>query len=101
MVGLNSDTSVKRLKGESRPVNNEKDRAFVLAALSSISYIILFEEDTPKELIERVRPDILVKGGDYQIENIVGTDFVQKNGGQVLTIPFVDGYSSTKTIQAL
>lgn len=101
VVGLNSDTSVKRLKGESRPVNNEKDRAFVLAALSSISYIILFEEDTPKELIERVRPDILVKGGDYQIENIVGTDFVQKNGGQVLTIPFVDGYSSTKTIQAL
>ena len=91
VVGLNSDTSVKRLKGESRPVNNEKDRAFVLAALSSISYIILFEEDTPKELIERVRPDILVKGGDYQIENIVGTDFVQKNGGQVLTIPFVDG----------
>ena len=101
VVGLNSDTSVKRLKGESRPVNNEKDRAFVLAALSSISYIILFEEDTPKELIERVRPDILVKGGDYQIENIVGADFVQKNGGQVLTIPFVDGYSSTKTIQAL
>ena len=101
VVGLNSDTSVKRLKGESRPVNNEKDRAFVLAALSSISYIILFEEDTPKELIERVQPDILVKGGDYQIKNIVGADFVQKNGGQVLTIPFVDGYSSTKTIQAL
>ena len=101
VVGLNSDTSVKRLKGESRPINNEKDRAFVLAALSFINYIILFEEDTPKELIERVQPDILVKGGDYQIENIVGADFVLKNGGQVLTIPFVDGYSSTKTIQAL
>ena len=101
VVGLNSDTSVRRLKGENRPINNENDRAFVLAALSSVNYIILFEEDTPKKLIERVRPDILVKGGDYLIDNIVGADFVLENGGQVLTIPFVDGYSSTKTIQAL
>ena len=101
VVGLNSDASVKRLKGENRPINNENDRAYVLAALSSIDYIILFEEDTPKNLIEQVKPDILVKGGDYQIDNIVGADFVLKNGGQVLTIPFVDGYSSTKIIQAL
>lgn len=101
VVGLNSDASVKRLKGDSRPINSENDRAFVLAALSSIDYIILFEEDTPKKLIEQVKPDILVKGGDYQIDHIVGADFVLKNGGQVLTIPFVDGYSSTKIIQAL
>lgn len=101
VVGLNTDASVKRLKGESRPINNENDRAFVLAALSSIDYIVLFEEDTPKNLIEQIKPDILVKGGDYQIDNIVGADFVLKNGGQVLTIPFVDGYSSTKIIQAL
>ena len=101
VVGLNSDTSVKRLKGENRPVNGENDRALVLAALSFVDYIILFEEDTPKNLIEQVKPDILVKGGDYQIENIVGADFVTENGGKVLTIPFVDGYSSTKIIQAL
>ena len=101
VVGLNSDASVKRLKGENRPINSESDRALVLAALSFVDHIILFEEDTPKNLIEQVQPDILVKGGDYQIENIVGADFVLKNGGKVLTIPFVDGYSSTKIIQAL
>jgi len=101
VVGLNSDASVKRLKGESRPINRENDRALLLAALSFVDYIIIFEEDTPKNLIEQVKPDILVKGGDYQIDNIVGADFVLKNGGQVLTIPFVDGYSSTKIIQAL
>ena len=101
VVGLNSDASVKRLKGENRPVNGESDRAIVLAALSFVDYIILFEEDTPKNLIEQVKPDILVKGGDYQIANIVGADFVTENGGKVLTLPFVDGYSSTKIIQAL
>ena len=101
VVGLNSDASVKRLKGEHRPINSESDRALVLAALSFVDHIILFDEDTPKNLIEQVQPDILVKGGDYQIENIVGADFVLKNGGKVLTIPFVDGYSSTKIIQAL
>lgn len=101
IVGLNNDASVRRLKGENRPVNNENDRALVLSALSFIDYIILFEEDTPKNLIEQVKPDILVKGGDYKIENIVGADFVTKNGGEVLTIPFVDGYSSTKIIQSL
>lgn len=94
VIGLNSDSSVKRLKGESRPINNEQDRAFLLASLSFVSYIIFFEEDTPKNLIEQVRPNILVKGGDYQLSNIVGADFVMKNGGKVLRIPFVDGYSS-------
>ena len=101
VVGLNSDASVKRLKGENRPINNEKDRALVLAALSFIDFIILFKEDTPKILIEQVKPDILVKGGDYKIEDIVGADFVTQNGGKVLTIPFVNGYSSTKIINVL
>ena len=101
VVGLNSDASVKRLKGENRPINNENDRAFLLASLQSVDYILLFEEDTPENLIMQVKPDLLVKGGDYQIVNIVGADFVLKNGGQVRTIPFVDGYSSTKIIQAL
>lgn len=101
VVGLNSDASVKRLKGENRPINNEKDRALLLAALSFVDYIIIFEEDTPKNLIVQVQPDILVKGGDYKIEDIVGADFVQSHGGEVLTIEFVDGYSSTKIINVL
>lgn len=101
VVGLNSDASVKRLKGEDRPINNENDRALVLAALTFIDFIILFKEDTPKILIEQVKPDILVKGGDYKIEDIVGADFVTQNGGKVLTIPFVGGYSSTKIINVL
>jgi len=101
VVGLNSDDSVRRLKGESRPINGEKERAFVLAALEFVDYIVVFEEDTPKKLIETVKPDILVKGGDYQIENIVGADFVMQNSGTVTTIPFVEGYSSTHIIEQL
>ena len=101
VVGLNSDDSVRRLKGESRPINGEKERAFVLSALVFVDYVVVFGEDTPKELIEVVKPDILVKGGDYQIENIVGADFVIQNGGTVTTIPFVEGYSSTYIIEQL
>ena len=99
VVGLNSDDSVRRLKGESRPINGEKERAFVLAALEFVDYVVVFEEDTPKELIEVVNPNVLVKGGDYQIGNIVGADFVMQNGGTVTTIPFVEGYSSTQIIE--
>lgn len=99
VVGLNTDASVKRLKGPSRPVNQQNDRAKVLAALESVDYVVLFEEDTPQALIEKVRPDVLIKGGDYSLNNIVGADFVQKLGGKVLTIPFVEGYSTTATIQ--
>ena len=98
VVGLNSDDSVRRLKGETRPINCEADRAMVLASLEAVSYIIVFEEDTPFELIKTVMPDVLVKGGDYTIDNIVGADVVTRNGGTVLTIPFVEGYSSTKII---
>jgi D-beta-D-heptose 7-phosphate kinase/D-beta-D-heptose 1-phosphate adenosyltransferase len=101
VVGLNSDASVRRLKGESRPINGENERAFVLAALEFVDYVVVFEEDTPKKLIETVRPNVLVKGGDYQIENIVGADFVMQNGGTVTTIPFVEGFSSTHIIEQL
>ena len=101
MVGLNSDESVRRLKGPTRPVNGEKERAFVLAALACIDYVVIFGEDTPKELIETVIPDVLVKGGDYDLSNIVGADFVTQNGGTVTTIPFVEGFSSTHIIEQL
>ena len=101
VVGLNSDESVRRLKGPTRPVNGEKERAFVLAALACIDYVVIFGEDTPKELIETVVPDVLVKGGDYDLSNIVGADFVTRNGGTVTTIPFVEGFSSTHIIEQL
>lgn len=101
VVGLNSDDSVRRLKGPSRPINGEKKRAFVLAAVACVDYVVVFEEDTPKELIETVRPDVLVKGGDYALDQIVGADFVTRNGGSVTTLPFVEGFSSTRIIEQL
>ena len=101
VVGLNSDDSVRRLKGPTRPINGEKERAFVLAALSCVDYVVVFEEDTPKELIETVQPDVLVKGGDYALDQIVGADFVTRNGGTVTTLPFVEGFSSTRIIEQL
>ncbi|MBR3551540.1 MAG: D-glycero-beta-D-manno-heptose 1-phosphate adenylyltransferase [Bacteroidales bacterium] len=101
VIGLNSDNSVRRLKGPTRPINGENERAFVLAALACVDYVTLFEEDTPEELIKVVRPDVLVKGGDYTLDNIVGADFVMQNGGTVTTIPFVEGFSSTRIIEKL
>lgn len=101
VIGLNSDDSVRRLKGPTRPINGENERAFVLAALACVDYVTLFEEDTPEELIKVVRPDVLVKGGDYTLDNIVGADFVMQNGGTVTTIPFVEGFSSTRIIEKL
>lgn len=101
VVGLNSDASVRRLKGQQRPVNNESSRAQVLAALEMVDYVTIFEEDTPYNIITKIKPDYLVKGGDYQIENIVGADFVFQYGGQVLTIPFVNGFSTTSIIDSL
>ncbi|MDR2010599.1 MAG: D-glycero-beta-D-manno-heptose 1-phosphate adenylyltransferase [Bacteroidales bacterium] len=98
VIGLNSDSSVKRLKGDSRPINNEYARSMVLASLEFIDAIIIFDEDTPERLIKMIFPDILVKGGDYSFENIVGADFVMANGGLVEIIPFVDGYSTTNFI---
>ncbi len=97
ILGLNSDDSVKRLKGNDRPINNEIDRAIVLAALECINYISIFDEDTPLELIKIVKPDILVKGGDYKIENVVGREYSK----ETVLIDFVDGYSTTNIIKKL
>ncbi|HYD22615.1 MAG TPA: D-glycero-beta-D-manno-heptose 1-phosphate adenylyltransferase [Flavipsychrobacter sp.] len=98
VIGVNTDASVKRLKGDSRPLVNEQDRLFQLASLVYVDAVCLFDEDTPQELIEVVKPDVLAKGGDYTIDTIVGADFVAKNGGRVEVIPFVEGYSTTGLI---
>ena len=99
LIGLNTDASVKRLKGPSRPINDEYARAIVLAGLEFVSAVILFDEDTPYNLIKAVQPDVLVKGSDYKPEDIVGYDIVTAKGGRVETIDFVDGYSTTRTIE--
>lgn len=101
VVGLNTDRSVQELKGPSRPVKDELSRSHILAAMSFIDAVILFDEETPIKLISMVNPDVLVKGGDYAIKDIVGHELVQKNGGKVCTIPFVKGYSSTKLIDKI
>jgi len=98
IVGLNSDASVLRLKGEGRPINSQDDRAIILAALSVVTYVVLFSEDTPLSLIQSIVPDILVKGGDYDPHQIVGADVVRKAGGTVTVLPFVDGKSTTAMI---
>ena len=101
IIGLNSDDSVRRLKGSERPINNESDRAVVLSALKPVDYVAFFTEDTPYNLISLLKPDVLVKGGDYSIENIVGADIVQNNGGKVVVIPFVEGKSTTNIIKKM
>lgn len=101
VVGLNTDLSVKKLKGENRPINGEFARAMLLAALQFVDYVILFDEDTPLQLITTIVPDILVKGSDYAVENIVGADIVIAHGGEVRTINFVEGYSSSNIINQL
>jgi rfaE bifunctional protein nucleotidyltransferase chain/domain len=100
-MGLNSDASVKRLKGESRPVNSELDRKFVLENLRAIDYVFIFEEDTPYNLIEKIQPDILVKGGDWKPEDIIGSDIVLKKNGEVKSLNFVNGFSTTSTIEKI
>jgi rfaE bifunctional protein nucleotidyltransferase chain/domain len=101
IIGLNTDASVKRLKGESRPVNDQNNRAALLAALFFVDAVILFEEDTPRELITKLLPDVLIKGADYTIENIAGAKEVLANGGEVKTISLVEGYSSTNIINKI
>ena len=101
MLGLNSDASVKKIKGEDRPVMGQEDRAIVLAGLSSVDYICFFEEETPANLIRQLIPDILVKGGDYQIDDIVGRETVEANGGKVVTIDLVNGQSTTSLIEKM
>lgn len=101
IVGVNSDASVKRLKGPTRPVRSAPERCYVLAALSAVDVVVVFEEDTPFELINVVRPDVLVKGGDYTEASIVGAPEVRSWGGDVIVIPLTPGYSTTSTIERL
>ena len=101
IIGLNSDSSIQKLKGEGRPVIDEHSRAILLAALSFVDAVILFPEDTPINLISTLLPDVLAKGGDYKIETIVGHEVVQNNGGKVILVPFVDGFSSTTIIDQI
>jgi len=98
VVGMNSDASVRRIKGEKRPVVPQDYRARVLSSLKAVDYVVIFEEDTPLELIKRVKPHVLVKGGDWAVENIVGRDFVESYGGEVRTIPFEYDISTSKII---
>lgn len=101
VVGLNSDASVKRLKGPERPINTEHDRAEMMSALGFVDYVVIFEEDTPLELIKKIQPDVLVKGGDYSNEYVVGTNEVQARGGELVLIPFVEGKSTTNIIKKI
>lgn len=101
IVGLNTDDSVRRLKGTHRPVNNEDARALILAALSVVDAVVLFDEDTPAELIGQINPDILVKGKDYEGKEIVGADIVKASGGEVITIELTHGYSTTHIIEKM
>lgn len=101
VVGVNSDESVRRLKGPTRPLQVEQDRAEILAALGAVDFSIIFSEDTPLELIKKIKPNVLVKGGDWKVEQIVGSDFVLSYGGQVKSLQFVDGRSTTNIINKI
>lgn len=101
VIGLNTDTSVSRIKGPTRPINDQRSRAMVLASLGFISAVVLFDEPTPYELIKLVQPEVLIKGADYKPEDIVGYDIVMAAGGSVQTIPFVDGYSTSAIEQRI
>nr|WP_287411810.1 D-glycero-beta-D-manno-heptose 1-phosphate adenylyltransferase [Pseudodesulfovibrio sp.] len=100
VLGLNSDESVKMLgKGDDRPLNNQDDRAFVLAGLTCVDYVVIFHESTPLELIKACRPQVLVKGGDWPVDTIVGADVVEKAGGEVHSLPLLEGYSTTDFLE--
>ena len=101
IVGLNTDDSVRRLKGNNRPINNQFDRAIVLSALKPVDFVVFFDEDTPINLIQLINPDVLVKGADYKIEEIVGSEHVLRNGGEVVTIKFIHDKSTTALINKL
>ena len=101
VIGLNSDRSVRAIKGPRRPINCELDRAEILAALDFVDYVTVFDEETPQKLIETLKPDILVKGGDWKIRDIVGADFIKSRGGRIVRIPFIKGYSTSSLIERL
>lgn len=95
IIGVNTDDSVRRLKGESRPITNENSRSTIMASLQFVNAVVLFDEDTPYELIKQLQPDVLVKGSDYKAEDIVGYDLVKAKGGEIVTIDFLEGYATT------
>ena len=101
IIGLNSDTSIQKLKGKNRPIIEEQSRAILLASLEFVDAVVIFSEDTPLKLISALLPDVLAKGGDYEIDNVVGHEIVQYNGGKVILVPFVDGFSSTTIIEKI
>jgi len=101
VVGLNSDRSVRAIKGKGRPINIAMDRAAVLSALAAVDYITIFDETTPAKLISKLRPDVLAKGGDWKIKDIVGSDLVMSYGGRVFSLPFVDGFSTTALVRKM
>lgn len=101
IVGLNSDKSVNKIKGDKRPIVNETNRAIIISSLKPVDYVVFFDEETPAELIDEIVPDILVKGADWDIEKIVGRETVVKNGGEVKTIQFVNDQSTSKIIQTI
>ena len=101
VIGLNSDASVKILKGNSRPINNQEDRAYILDNLKPVDAVIIFNEDTPYKLIKEIKPDFLVKGGDWKEENIVGSDIVKEYGGKVICLSFLKNYSTTTILEKI
>ncbi|HUQ96147.1 MAG TPA: D-glycero-beta-D-manno-heptose 1-phosphate adenylyltransferase [Chitinophagaceae bacterium] len=101
LVGINADSSVKKLKGENRPVNNEQSRALIIASLAVVDSVIIFEEETPLNLVNAVKPDVLVKGGDYKVEDIAGAAEVLSWGGQVIINPIIPGFSTTDIIDKI
>lgn len=101
VIGLNSDASVRRLKGEERPINSQEDRAELLSALEFVDYVVIFDEDTPYELIKKIQPDVLVKGGDYKPEEVIGKDIVEARGGELRLLRFVEGKSTTNIISKI
>ena len=101
IIGLNTDNSVSRLKGADRPLQDEISRAISMAAIQYIDYVVLFDEETPLNLIKNIKPDVLVKGSDYKVEDIVGYDVLMEYGGEIKTIDFVEGYSTTKIVDKI
>ncbi len=101
IVGLNSDSSIKMIKGDKRPIIQQEDRAFILSNLSFVDYVVIFDEPTPYELISKIVPDVLVKGSDWSAENVVGKDIVESNGGKVVLIELVPGRSTTNVIKTI
>lgn len=101
IVGINSDFSVQRIKGKKRPIINEGERAFIVSSLKPVDFVTLFDEDTPQKLIEDLVPDVLIKGADWTLDKIIGKDIVEKNGGKVLTIEFINQQSTSKIINSI